>query len=394
MRWTAERVRCQKDSVFEEANALARRYRAVNLGSGTPDLPVPDCLRAALEAAVAAGHNQYAPVQGEAVLRAAVAEHAARFYGQELDPATEVSITSGVTEGLHAAVFSLVDPGDEVIVFEPCYDSYVPCVRMAGAVPVAVTLHAPDFRFDPDELRAAFSPRTRVIILNTPHNPTGTVFSRDELTLIAELCQEFDVLAITDEVYEHVVFDGGTHVRLATLPGMYERTLTLGGAGKTFSCTGWRIGWAIGPAPLQDALGRLRQFTVFAAATPFQFAVAAGLRSPESYFRKLAAEYQARRDVLVAALYACGLKPNRPAGSFFILTDVSPFGFPSGRDFCNDLARTHGVVPVPTDTFYLNQHYGERIVRFTFCLRRETLERAAECLARLPAACAAGGGAP
>jgi N-succinyldiaminopimelate aminotransferase len=389
-RWTAERLGSQKDSVFEEANALARRYGAVNLGSGTPDLPVPDFLRAAVAEAMAVGHNRYAPVQGEAVLRAAVAAHAARFYGQEVDPATEVSVTSGVTEALHAAAFSFVDPGDEVIVFEPCYDSYVPCVRMAGGVPVAVTLRAPAFRFDPDELRAAFSPRTKALILNTPHNPTGTVFSKDELTLIAELCREHDVLAITDEVYEHVVFDGGTHVRLATLPGMWERTLTLGGAGKTFSCTGWRIGWAIGPAPLQDAQCRLRQFTVFASATPFQFAVAEGLGAPDTYFRKLAADYQARRDFLFDALAACGLRPTRPAGSFFILTDVSSFGIADGRGFCNDLARNHGVVPVPTDTFYLNQHHGERIVRFTFCLRRETLEAAAERLARLPITCGAG----
>jgi N-succinyldiaminopimelate aminotransferase len=389
-RWTAERLYAHKDSVFEEATALAQRYNAVNLGSGTPDLPVPDLLRAALEEAVAAGHNQYAPVQGEAVLRTAVAAHAARFYGQQVDPATEISITSGVTEAVHAAVFSFVDPGDEVIVFEPYYDCYVPCVRMAGGVPVAVTLRAPTFRFDPDELRAAFSPRTKALILNTPHNPTGMVFSRNELTLIAELCQEFDVLAFTDEVYEHVVFDGGTHVRLATLPGMWERTLTLGGAGKTFSCTGWRIGWAIGPAPLQDALCRLRQFTVFAAPTPFQFAVAAGLGAPDSYFRRLSADYQSRRDFLVDALAACGLKPSKPAGSFFILTDITSFGPTTGREFCNDLARNLGVVPVPTDTFYLHQHYGERIVRFTFCLRRETLETAAQRLARLPISCGAG----
>jgi N-succinyldiaminopimelate aminotransferase len=389
-RWTAERLGCEKDSVFEEANALARRYGAVNLGSGTPDLPVPDCLRAALEEAVAAGHNQYAPVQGEAVLRAAVAGHAARFYGQEVDPATEVSITSGVTEALHAAVFSFVNPGDEVIVFEPCYDSYVPCIRMAGGVPVAVTLRPPAFRPDPDELRAAFSPRTRAIIVNTPHNPTGTVFSRDELARIAELCRDHDVLAITDEVYEHVVFDGGTHVRLATLPGMAERTLTLGGAGKTFSCTGWRIGWAIGPEPLQAALGRLRQFTVFASATPFQFAVAAGLASPDEYFRRLAADYQARRNFLVDALAACGLRPTRPAGSFFILTDISSFGRIDGRGFCNALARNHGVVPVPTHTFYLHPHHGERIIRFTFCLRREALETAAERLASLRTTCGAG----
>jgi N-succinyldiaminopimelate aminotransferase len=385
-RWAAERLGSEKDSVFEEAHALARRYGAVNLGSGTPDGPVPDCLRAAALEAVAVGNNRYAPVQGEAVLRAAVAAHAARFYGQQVDPAAEVSITSGVTEGLHAAVFSFVNPGDEVMVFEPCYDTYLPCIRMAGGVPVAVTLRAPAFRFDPAELRAAFSPRTRALLLNTPHNPTGTVFTRGELTLIAELCQEFDVLAITDEVYEHVVFDGGTHVRLATLPGMAGRTLTLGGAGKTFSCTGWRIGWAIGPAALQDALCRLRQFTVFASATPLQVAVAAGLDSPDAYFQRLAADYQARRDFLTGALAACGLQPTRPAGSFFILADVSPLGAADGRSFCRDLARNPGVVPVWTDTFYFNRHHGERLVRFTFCLRRETLEAAAERLARLPAA--------
>jgi len=385
--WTAKRLACYTDSVFEEATALARRYGAVNLGSGTPDLPVPDSLKAAVAEAIAAERNQYAPVRGEAVLRAAVAAHAARFYGQEIDPATEISITSGVTEALHAALLSFVDPGDEVIVFEPFYDCYVPEIRMAGATPVAVTLHAPSFRFDPQELRAAFSPRTRALLLNTPHNPTGTVFSRDELTLIAELCEEFDVLAITDEVYEHIVFDGTQYVRLATLPGMGDRTLTLSGAGKTFSCTGWRIGWAIGPAPLQEALCRLRQFTVFAAATPFQFALAAGLHFPDTYFQRLAAEYQARRDYLVDALASCGLQPNKPAGGFFILSGISSFPAANGRDFCYDLAKNFGVAPIPMDTFYLNQHHGERIARFTFCVRQETLETAATRLAKLHSGC-------
>jgi N-succinyldiaminopimelate aminotransferase len=383
-RWTADRLVSQKDSVFEEANALARQYSAVNLGSGTPNLPVPDFLRAAIAEAVAAGHNQYAPVQGAEVLREAVAGHAARFYGQEVDPATEVSITSGVTEALHAAIFAFIDPGDEVVVFEPFYDCYVPCIRMAGGIPVAVTLRPPAFRFDSEELRAAFSLHTKALILNTPHNPTGTVFSINELTLIAELCQEFDVLAITDEVYEHIVFDGDSHVRLATLPGMRERTLTLSGASKTFSCTGWRIGWAIGPEPLQAALCRLRQFTVFSSATPFQFAVAAGLRAPDAYFRQLSADYEDRRDFLVDTLAACGLKPTRPAGSFFILTDISSFGPITGREFSHDLAMNVGVVPVPTDTFYLHQNYGEQIVRFTFSLRRETLETAAQRLAKIP----------
>jgi N-succinyldiaminopimelate aminotransferase len=387
--WMAERLRSQKASVFEEMNALARQYDAINLGSGTPDMPVPDSVQAAVEEAIAAGHNKYSPVQGEAVLRSAVAAHAARFYGQEIDPTSEVTITSGVTEALHAAVLSLVNPGDEVIVIEPFYDCYVPSIRLAGGIPVAVTLHAPSFHFDPHELRAAFSPRTKAIILNTPHNPTGIVLSKNELGLIAELCQEFDVLAITDEVYEHIVFDGEKHVRLATLPGMWERTLTLSGAGKTFSCTGWRMGWAIGPAPLHDALSRLRQFTVFASATPFQFGVAIGLRFPDAYFRQLAIEYQSRRDFLLDTLATFGLKPTNPAGSLFILTDISSIWPADGRAFCNDLARNCRVVPVPTDTFYLNQHYGERIVRFTFCLRRETLETAAKRLQKTPVLCGA-----
>jgi N-succinyldiaminopimelate aminotransferase len=385
--WTAQRLGSHKDSVFEVAATLARRYGAVNLGSGTPDMPVPEPLQTVVDVAIAGGHNQYAPVQGEEVLRGAVAAHAARFYGQQIDPAAEVTITSGVTEALYAAVFSFVNPGDEVIVFEPFYDCYVPTIRMAGGIPVPVTLRAPQFRFDPQELRAACSPRTRALILNTPHNPTGTVFSRSELALIAQVCQEFDLLAITDEVYEHIVFDDNRHVRLATLPGMWERTLTLGGAGKTFSCTGWRIGWAIGPAPLQEALCRLRQFTVFAAATPFQFAIAAGLHFPCPYFRQLAADYQARRDFLFDALAKCGLNPTKPAGGFFILADVSPLQAADGGEFCSFLAKSLGVVPIPTDTFYLRQREGERLVRFAFCVQQQTLETAAQRLARLPTLC-------
>jgi aspartate/methionine/tyrosine aminotransferase len=379
----AERLSSQRDSVFEETNALAARFHAVNLGSATPDLPVPNSIRAAVEEAIAGRHNQYAPVRGEAVLREAVAAHAARFYAQEIDPATEITITSGVTEAVHAAVFSFVGPGDEVIVFEPFYDCYVPSIRMAGGIPVAVTLHAPSFRFDSRELRAAFSRRTKALILNTPHNPTGIQFSEDELLTIAELCNEFDVMAITDEVYEHIVFDGAKHLRLATFPGMWQRTLTLSGAGKTFSCTGWRIGWAIGPAPFHDALCRLRQFTVFAAPTPFQFGIAAGLEMPDGYFDQLAAVYQRQRDFMTGCLKDCGLKPIRPAGGLFILTDFSSFPSSSGREFCAHLAKEFRVVPVSMDTFYLHQNYAERIVRFTFCLGREALETAANRLAKL-----------
>jgi aspartate/methionine/tyrosine aminotransferase len=385
--WAAKRLDSYTDSVFEEVTALARQYGAVNLGSGTPDMPVPDPLMAAVHEAMAAGHNQYTLVRGEAVLRAAVAAHAARFYGQEIDPSAEITVTSGVTEGLHAALLSLVEPGDEVIVFEPFYDCYVPSIQMAGGTPVAVTLHAPAFRFDPQELQRAFSPRTKALLLNTPHNPTGTVVSQGDLTLIADLCQEFDVLAITDEVYEHIVFDGTKHVRLATLPGMSERTLTLGGAGMTFSCTGWRIGWAIGPAPSHDALCRLRQFTVFASATPFQYAIAVGLGFPDAYFHQLAAAYQARRDILMDALTASGLHPNNPTGGFFILCDTSSFPTSNGREFCYELARDFGVAPIPMDTFYLNQCHGEQIVRFAFSVRQETLAKAATRLAKLQTGC-------
>jgi N-succinyldiaminopimelate aminotransferase len=378
----AKRLAPYVESVFEESHALARRHNAVDLGSGTPDLPVPHSIQAVVAKAIAEGRNQYSPMQGEMSLRAAVAAHSAHFYGQKVDPETEITITCGVTEGVNAALFSLVDPGDEVIVFEPFFDSYVPGIRLAGGVPVAVTLHAPSFRLNPDELRKAFTSRTKAILLNTPHNPTGTVFSKDELTLIAELCREFDMLAITDEVYEHIVFDGIEHVRLATLPGMAERTLTLSGASKTFSCTGWRIGWAIGTDRFHEALGRLRQFTVFSAPTPFQLGIAAGLLFPDAYYRELADAYQARRDFLVLVLADLGLKPNKPAGGFFILTDISGLPFANGREFCHDLAQNVGVVPIPTDTFYLNQRFGKQIARFTFAARQEMLEAAAKRLRR------------
>jgi N-succinyldiaminopimelate aminotransferase len=379
----AKRLDAQRASVFEEMNALARRYCAVNLGSGTPDASIPEAIRAALAEAVAQGCHQYSPVRGERILREAVAAHSARFYGQDIDPETEITITSGATEAIHAALLTVVDPGDEVIVFEPFYDCYVPCIRMAGGVPVPVTLHAPSFRFDSRELRAAFSPRTRALLLNTPHNPTGTVFSRDELSLIAGHCEAYDVLAITDEVYEHILFDGSRHTRLATLPGMRGRTLTITGAGKTFSCTGWRIGWSIGPASLQDALCRLRQFTVFSSATPLQVAIAAGLREPDSYFTRLAADYESRRDFLMGVLATCGLEPTRPAGGFFIMTDVSRSPAATAREFCHHLAEEIGVVPVPTNTFYLHPTRGDRFARFTFCVGRESLEQAATRLGRM-----------
>jgi N-succinyldiaminopimelate aminotransferase len=381
--WMAERVRDFGTSVFAEITMLAQEHGAVNLGQGFPDFDGPEAIRQAAQEAIGAGHNQYAVSHGEGVLREAIAAHAARFYGQEVDPATEITVTSGATEALWCSAFAFIEPGDEVIVFEPFYDSYVPNARMAGGVPVAVTLHAPAFRFDPDELRAAFSPRTKVIYVNSPHNPTGTVFSTEELDLIAELCQEYDVLAITDEVYEHIVYEGARHQRLANFPGMRERTLTLSSGGKSFSFTGWKVGWAIGPVALQTALRRVHQFTVFASTTPMQHAIAQALRLPDAYFQELAADYQARRDFLVDVLDGCGFQTRRPDGSYFLLAGIDGFPFDDAISFSRYLARDVGVAVIPPGTFYLNTVHAERLVRFCFCKRWETLEAAAERLARL-----------
>ncbi|HEX8681886.1 MAG TPA: methionine aminotransferase [Ardenticatenaceae bacterium] len=383
--WMAGRVRGFGTSVFAEMSALAREHQAVNLGQGFPDFEGPEVLKAAAQRAIAEGHNQYAMSHGEATLREAISEHAARFYGQQVDPATEITVTSGATEALWCSAFAFVEPGDEVIVFEPFYDSYVPNVEMAGGVPVVVTLYAPAFRFDPDELRAAFSRRTKVIYVNTPHNPTGTVFAEEELSLIAELCQEYDVLAITDEVYEHIVYESARHRRLATFPGMWERTLTLSSGGKSFSFTGWKVGWAIGPAPLQTALRRIHQFTVFATTTPNQYAIAEGLRLPDSYFAELAADYQARRDFLMDVLEETGLQPSRPEGSYFILAGIENFAFADALEFSRYLVREKGVAVIPPATFYLHQEHAQKLVRFCFCKRWETLDAAAERLANLRA---------
>ena len=379
----AERLRNYRSSVFDETSALARRFDAVDLGSGTPDMPVPASVAQAVSDAIAAGRNQYSPVAGTLALRQAVAAHGARFYDQRIDPGTEITVTNGVTEGVYAALESFVDPGDEVVLFEPCYDSYIPSVQLAGGIVVPVALSAPDFRLDSAALLAAFSPRTKAVLLNNPHNPTGKVFSKTELEEIAALCRRFDILVIADEVYEHVVFDGRRHVRFATLPGMAERTLTLSGAGKTFSCTGWRIGWAIGPHRLQQALERFRQYSVYCAPTPLQDGIAAGLSLPDAYFADLAAEYQARRDILMTALADTPFHVFRPDGAFFVLASFATSDYRNGGECCRVLARDVGVVPVPLDTFFASMGRAQDLVRFTYCVRREVLAAASERLARM-----------
>lgn len=384
-RWMAARLQGYPPSVFAEMSALAKARGAVNLGQGFPDFEGPEIVKQAARAAISEHHNQYAISAGEPELRRAIADHAQRFYGQAVDPDHEVTVTSGCSEAIWCAAFAFINPGDEVILFEPAFDTYVPNIRMAGGVPVPVTLRPPDFRPDPDELRAAFGPKTRLILVNTPHNPTGTVLNPAELSLIAELCQEFDVLAITDEVYEHIIFGDARHRRLAQWPGMAERTLTMSSAGKSFSLTGWKIGWTIGPEALQSAIRRIHQFTVFASVTPMQYAIAAALRLPDGYFAELRAAYQARRDFLLEALAATGLTARSPEGAYFILAGIERFPFDHADDFCRYLVTEIGVAAIPPATFYIHQAEGKQLVRFTFCKRWETLEAAAERLVRLRA---------
>jgi N-succinyldiaminopimelate aminotransferase len=383
-RFMATRLEPFRASIFDEIKALARERGAVDLGSGTPTMAIPEIAAQAAAEAIASGRNQYTPVIGDVALRRAIAAHATRFYGETIDPETQVSVTAGVTEAIQATMTAFVSPGDEVVVIEPCYDAYAPCILLAGGVPKPVALRAPDFQLDADELAAAFSPRVKAIIVNNPHNPTGRRFSRDELESVAALCKRFDALAISDEVYEHVVFDGREHIRLATLPGMRERTLTLSGASKTFACTGWRIGWAIGPAAMQEALIRARQFSVFCAATPLQLAIAKALDLDDAYYAGLAADYQSRRDLLIAGFKASPFPVITPEASFFAIAPFDPAQYASARDCSLSVLKDHGVACIPLDGFYVDKSHAEPLIRFTFCHPRERLEEAARRLCATP----------
>ncbi|HEU5434319.1 MAG TPA: methionine aminotransferase [Thermomicrobiales bacterium] len=384
-RYAAARIRRFGTSVFTEMSRLAQQHEAVNLGQGFPDFPGPTFVMEAAKTAIDAGLNQYAPSHGASRLRAAIAAGWEREHGRVVDPDAEVTVTSGATEAVYDAIQALLGPGDELIVFEPFYDSYLPSAVLAGATLQPVTLRPPDWRFDPDELRAAVTPRTRAILLNTPHNPTGKVFAADELAQIAALCRERDLVAITDEVYDKIVFDDAVHIPLATLPGMWERTLTLNSAGKTFSLTGWKIGFAVGPASLNAALRAVHQFVTFASATPFQDAVAAGMEHAESlgYYAQLRADYTARRDRLQAALAGGGLRTLPIGGSYFLMADIAPFGFADDVAFCRALTADIGVAAVPPSAFYLDPARAPQLARFCFAKRADTLARAAERLARL-----------
>ncbi len=369
-------------TIFAEVTRLARAHGAVNLAQGFPDFEGPPITRSAAIAAIEGGHNQYARMQGAPELVTAISETLAARTGLIYDPMTEVVVTSGATEGIHCALMSLCEPGDEVVMLEPYYDSYRACCKMAGATPRFVTLHAPDFRWRPDEVRAAFSDRTRVLLLNTPHNPTGRVLDRAEMEQLAALCIEHDVICVTDEVYDRIVFDG-EHIPMATLPGMRERTVTLNSTGKTFSMTGWKIGWATAPAELASAVATAHQFVTFAVATPFQHAMAAALRSPPEYFTTLADEYRGRRDFLTEALQRVGLAVEPSQGTYFVMADVRPLGFEDDVSFCRHLIEEIGVAALPPTSFYENKDAGRFLVRFAFCKTMDTLRAGVERLEAL-----------
>ena len=371
------------ESVIREMTRLAHAHGAVNLSQGFPDFPAPEPVKQAACDAIRRDINQYAVTWGARPLREAIASQFARRHGVQVDPETQVTVCCGATETMMAALLATVDPGDEVVVFEPFYENYGPDAIVSGATPRFVRLHAPGWRFDPDELAAAFSNRTRAIILNTPNNPTGKVFSRDELAVIAGLCRHWDVLAITDEIYEHIVFDGARHVPLCTLDGMAGRTVTINGLSKTFSVTGWRIGWAIAPPALSGAIRKMHDFLTVGAPAPLQEAGAAALALDDSYYARLASDYARRRELLLGILDRHGFQTYRPAGAYYVMTDVASFGFPDDVAFTRHLVADIGVAAVPASSFYRDPSAGRTQVRFCFAKRDQTLAEADRRLARL-----------
>jgi N-succinyldiaminopimelate aminotransferase len=367
-------------TIFAEMSARAVATGSINLGQGFPDTDgPPEIARAAADAVLQGRGNQYPPGPGVPELRQAIAAHAGRFYGLRYDPDTEVLVTAGATEAVAAAMLALVEPGDEVIAFEPYYDSYAANIAMAGGVRVPVTLRPPDFRPDLDELARAVTPRTRLILVNSPHNPTGSVFTRDEFAAIAELAVERDLLVVTDEVYEHIAFER-EHVPIAGFPGMRERTVSISSAGKTFSFTGWKIGWVKAAPELVSAVKTAKQFLTFVSGGPFQYAIAQALALPDGYYTALREDLRAKRDLLAAGLAEIGFAVYPPQGTYFVTADVAPLGEPDGIGFCRALPERAGVVAIPAAVFYDHSDTARTLVRFAFCKRPEVL---AEALSRL-----------
>lgn len=372
---TSNRLAPFGETVFATWSRLAVERKAINLGQGFPDFDAPDFVKEAAVKAIRSGENQYSRSAGHPLLVEAVAD----TFEFSIDAMEEVTVTCGSTETIAAAILGLVNEGDEVIVLEPFYDSYLACLSMAGAKVNIVTLHAPDFKMHEDELRSAFNDQTKMIIMNTPHNPTGRVFSMEELSLIAELAIKHDVVVLSDEVYDKLVLTG-THVPIASLQGMRERTITLRSLGKVFSVTGWKIGWSVAPANLTNAIRNAHQFLTFCASTPLQVAAAEVLRAPESYFDQYTQEYRQRRDLLVEGLKDVGFNVQPPQGTYFVLADHTPFGFEDDVSFCHHLIDTCRVVGIPPSAFYSKSNDGKGLVRFAFCKGLETIEKAVDQL--------------
>jgi len=371
------------ESVIREMTRLAQKHDAINLAQGFPDFAANSQVKEAAIAAVRKDVNQYAITWGAKKLRDAICARYRFAYGMEVDPEREVTVTCGSTEAMIATLLALVDPGDEVIVFEPFYENYGPDAILSGAVPRFVSLREPDWRVDEGELEAAFNSKTRAIIINTPNNPTGKVFSREELSRIARLCQKWGVIAVTDEIYEYILYDGAEHVPLASLDGMAERTVTINSISKTYSVTGWRVGWALGPAELTNAIRKVHDFLTVGAAAPLQEAAAEALVLPDSYYETLARDYQNRRDTLLTSLRAAGFRCYVPRGAYYIMTDISSFGFSDDVAFARHLVESIGVAAVPGSSFYQRSDAGRQKLRFAFCKKAETLNAAAERLMRL-----------
>jgi len=380
----AARARSFTESVIREMTRVANEYGAINLAQGFPDFPMPEAMKLAACAAIRGDVNQYAITWGSPALRLAIAEKYRQWYDMEVDPEKEITVCCGATEAMASAFLALIDEGDEVIVFEPYYENYGPDAILAGAKPVFVPMVAPDWKIDQDKLREAFSNKTRAIIVNTPHNPTGRVFMRDELALIAELCQKYDVIAITDEIYEHIRYAGGHHV-LATWPGMRERTVTISGLSKTFSCTGWRLGYAVAPFEMTSPIRKVHDFLTVGAPAPLQAAGAVGMAFDADYYNHLALEYRARREIMCSALDEAGFKYAAPEGAYYILADFSEISDLESREFALWLAKEVGVATVPGMSFYSKPELGKSVTRFAFCKKLETLDKAAQRLVGLQA---------
>jgi N-succinyldiaminopimelate aminotransferase len=376
------RLQGYTSTIFSEMSALAVATGSLNLGQGFPDVDGPDSIKQAAIRAIEAGHNQYTPLNGIGELRSAIAWHQKSYNGLEFDPSDEILVTAGATEAIAACLLSLCETGDEVVMFEPYYDSYAACTAMAGAQRRIVQLRAPDWSFEAESLDDAISDRTRLILVNTPHNPTGKVFSRAELEVIADACRRHDLIAVTDEVYEHLVYES-PHISLATLPGMAERTITISSAAKTFSFTGWKVGWACASSELIAAIRTAKQFLTFVNAAPFQHAIAEGLTEIDDYLVEAARELRQKRDLLAAGLEAAGFRVFPSHGTFFLTTDIRPLSDEDGYTFCLELPARCGVVAIPSSVFYDDKEAGRHFVRWMFSKRREVLEDAVERLGRL-----------